>query len=346
MDRKADPETQLEVDEAILDYLIYTAIISLLKLLDTIDISPRKEHNAHLLVQMVDGTYLLTSISRTQLVADVSTAFLPVFRALHTNYKASPEIQLRLRLLQFTYVFVQHYHPFSANNSFSRRPSISTENAKESRSGNPHQEHTQPMSLEQTLPLFLALSAVQNELQGSTITEIWMMLAAGYMAQSYIEQVVVYQNKRPGLLEEAFHWGYDEDCRAEGASEQWQINDMFGADEGSVRLWKTIREEHVQAVRASSKLLSGFQLILDTWFQLCPPDKTSLVDHLEDMASGALSVVTFKEKVSEFLAGLLSAYQPPLLIQLERGEVDGLSRKATKALKIRSGFIHQAVDET
>ena len=57
MDRKADPETQLEVDEAILDYLIYTAIVSLLKLLDTIDRSPPKEHTAHLLVQMVDGEY-------------------------------------------------------------------------------------------------------------------------------------------------------------------------------------------------------------------------------------------------------------------------------------------------
>lgn len=55
MDRKADPETQLEVDEAILDYLIYTAIKSLLKLIDTIDISPRKQHNAHLLAQMVDS---------------------------------------------------------------------------------------------------------------------------------------------------------------------------------------------------------------------------------------------------------------------------------------------------
>ena len=55
MDRKADPETQLEVDEAILDYLIYTAITSLLKLLDITDISPRKQHNAHLLAQMVDS---------------------------------------------------------------------------------------------------------------------------------------------------------------------------------------------------------------------------------------------------------------------------------------------------
>ncbi len=55
MDRKADPETQLEVDEAILDYLIYTAITSLLKLFDTTNTSPRREHNAYLLVQMVDS---------------------------------------------------------------------------------------------------------------------------------------------------------------------------------------------------------------------------------------------------------------------------------------------------
>ncbi|KAL8883405.1 MAG: hypothetical protein Q9192_007186, partial [Flavoplaca navasiana] len=158
MDRKADPETQLEIDEAILDYLIYTAIVSLLELLDTIDRSPPQEHTAHLLVQMVD-------------------AFLPVFHALHPNYKASPELKLRLRLLQFTYVFVQHYHPSSANVAISRRPSINTGNSEIPESANP-QEYPQAMSLSQTLPLFLALSAVQNELQGSTITEIWMMLAA------------------------------------------------------------------------------------------------------------------------------------------------------------------------
>ncbi|KAL8849467.1 MAG: hypothetical protein Q9221_005549 [Calogaya cf. arnoldii] len=306
MDRKADPETQLDVDEAILDYLIYSAILSLLKLLDVIDISPRKEQTAHLLVQMVDS-------------------FLPVFRSLHTNHKASPVIQLRLRLLRFTYVFVQHYHPFSANTSLSTPASVTAKNTRKSSSEDPNQEHPQARSLEQTLPLFLALSAVQNELQGSTITEIWMRLAAGYMAQAYIEQMVVYRNERPELLEEAFHWGYDEDYHAEEASEERQINDMFGADESSIRLWASIRDEHVDALR--------------------PPDNTPLVDHLQDMAAGALSVVTFKEKVSEFLAGLLSAYQPPLLIQLERGEVNGLSRKATEALKLRSGFMHQAVDD-
>ncbi|KAL8873097.1 MAG: hypothetical protein Q9198_007084, partial [Flavoplaca austrocitrina] len=314
MDRKADPETQLEVDEAILDYLIYTAIVSLLELLDTIDRNPQKEHTAHLLVQMVD-------------------AFLPVFHSLHPNYKASPELKLRLRLLQFTYVFVQHYYPSSANAALLRRPSISTEDPKPPKSANPH-EDPQAMSLSQTLPLFLALSAVQNELQGSTITEIWMMLAAGYMAQAYIEQVVLYQKERPGLLEEAFQWGYDAGCRAEQGSEQWQINDMFGADESSVSLWKSIRREHLEAVRVPSSIIFIETSAKRRYIiQLRPPDHMSLTDHLASLTAGALSVVAFKEKVSEFLTGLLSAYAAPLLIQLERGEVVGLSRKATKALK-------------
>ncbi|KAL9034882.1 MAG: hypothetical protein Q9180_005164, partial [Flavoplaca navasiana] len=237
-----------------------------------------------------------------------------------------------------------HYHPLDANVALSRRPSINTGNSKIPESAN-HQEDPRAISLSQTLPLFLALSAVQNELQGSTITEIWMMLAAGYMAQAYIEQVVLYQKERPGLLEEVFQWGYDAGCRAEQGSEQWQINDMFGADESSISLWESIRREHVEAVRAPSSIIF-IETSAKRWYmiQLRRSDHTSLTDHLASMTAGALSVVAFKEKVSEFLTGLLSAYAAPLLIQLERGEVVGLSRKATRALKLRSGFIHQAMD--
>ncbi|KAL8912270.1 MAG: hypothetical protein Q9171_002725 [Xanthocarpia ochracea] len=302
MDRKADPETQLMVDEAILDYLIYTAIKSLLKLLDR---GSREEHNVHLPVQMVD-------------------AFLAVFRALHNNYNASGEIKFRLQLLQFTYVFVQHYHPITATRELSTRQTFNAGDLKVPQSRSPHQEQPHTIPLERTLPMFLALSAAQNELQGSTITEIWMMLAAGYMAQSYMEQVIVYQNQRPDLLEDAFHWGYDADCRSEEASDQWHISNMFDTDENLTHLWESIKEEHIEALR--------------------PPDKTSLEDHLEVMANGALSVVAFKDKVSEFLTGLLSAHAAPLLIQLEMGKVDGLSRKATAALKTRAGFIYETPD--
>ena len=250
MDRKADPETQLMVDEAILDYVIYTAIKSLLKLLDR---GSREEHNVHLPVQMVDGKYRNSyDNNEARYISDESAAFIPVFRALHSNHNASAEVQFRLRLLQFTYVFVQHYHPFTATREPWTRQTFKAGDLKNPASRSPRQEQPHTISLERTLPMFLALSAAQNELQGSTITEIWMMLAAGYMAQSYMEQVIGYQNQRPDLLEKAFHWGYDLDCRAEEASEQWHISNMFDTDESLTRLWKSIKEEHIEAVSSPS----------------------------------------------------------------------------------------------
>lgn len=109
----------------------------------------------------------------------------------------------------------------------------------------PHQQDA--TSLQETLPLFLTLSAAQNSLQQSTITELWMRLAAGYMAQAYAEQVLVYNNDRPTLLAETFWWRYQADCSAEEGSDEWQINKMFDADENVIRLWEDIKEEHMQA---------------------------------------------------------------------------------------------------
>ncbi|KAL8817367.1 MAG: hypothetical protein Q9223_003787 [Gallowayella weberi] len=157
------------------------------------------------------------------------------------------------------------------------------------------------MSLQETLPLFLALSAVQNALQESTITELWMRLAAGYIALSYVEQVLIYNINHPGLLERFFRWGYEADCDAEENSDEWYINKMFGADESVVRLWEEIKEEHMQA-------------------------------------ANRLSIITFQDKVSEFLMGLVSAHPTPWLTQLERGKINGMSRKWTAAVKSRAGI--------
>lgn len=73
--------------------------------------------------------------------------------------------------------------------------------------------------------------------------------------------------------------------------------------------------------------------------QLHPPDEIPLETHLKAMVSDGLSSSTFREKISEFLAGLLSAHPPPLLTQLETGDVDGLSPKATAGLKKRAGCV-------
>ncbi|KAI4174823.1 MAG: hypothetical protein LQ343_002061 [Gyalolechia ehrenbergii] len=172
---------------------------------------------------------------------------------------------------------------------------------------------------EDSAQLPLQMVEAQNLLQESTITELWMRLAAGYMAHSYAEQVLLLHETRSGLLEDTFHWSFDPSRAIEEGSDEWMINEMFDATDDILNLWEDIKNEHMRALR--------------------PPAGTSLTAHLEAIVSGGLSTSSFKEKVSEFLSGLLSAHPAPLLTQLESGKIDGLSPRSTAALKRRAGFV-------
>ncbi|KAL8975576.1 MAG: hypothetical protein Q9197_000192 [Variospora fuerteventurae] len=229
-------------------------------------------------------------------------SFLPMFRALHPNRNTPVETSFRLRLLQFACPGQSEYEDHGKG--LSSRSSIE----------GPRQD----LALQASLPSFLALSAVQNALQESTITELWMRLAAGYMAQAYAEQVLEYHNSRSDLLENTFRWSFDHECVAEEGSDEWLINEMFDADANVINLWEKIKNEHIRA--------------------LLPPDGIPLTAHLKAMVSGRLSVSTFKEKISEFLMGLLAAHPLPLLTQIEIGTAEGLSPKVTEMIKKKVGF--------
>ena len=105
------------------------------------------------------------------------------------------------------------------------------------------------ISLIDTLPLFMALSAAENLLQGSKITETWMRLAAGYMAQAVLEQYLVYNSLSNEIVKEAFAWGFDSATMAEEESEDWVVNAMFLDEEGEFESWQMIRDDHIRAVR-------------------------------------------------------------------------------------------------
>ena len=111
------------------------------------------------------------------------------------------------------------------------------------------------VSLLDTLPLFMALSAAQMSMQEGTITDTWMRLAAGYMAQAVAEQYLVYGSQRQGTLQEAFSWGFDPECSAEEGTDEFQINAMFWGMDAVVDGWDRIRDEHVHAVSLKSNFL-------------------------------------------------------------------------------------------
>ncbi|KAL8643772.1 MAG: hypothetical protein Q9210_007560, partial [Variospora velana] len=188
------------------------------------------EHSAYLPLQMVGS-------------------FLPMFHALHPKHNAPVETSFRLRLLQFACIFLGQPNLSVAAIPSATGPGQSEyeDHGKGLSSRSSIEGPRQGLSLHASLPSFLALSAFQNALQESTITELWMRLAAGYMAQAYVEQVLGHHNSRSDLLENTFRWSFDHECVAEEGSDEWLINEMFNADANVVNLWENIKNEHIRA---------------------------------------------------------------------------------------------------
>ena len=194
-----------------------------------------------------------------------------------------------------------------------------------------------PVSLLNTLPEFMALSALQTALQGATITSVWMNLAAGYMIQAAAEQYLVYGSKRPEMLQEAFAWGFDANCTAEDGSDEWLVNAMFFGEDEVLSGWERIRDEHMNAVGLAG--IPGCSHTDAVPFQLIPPEGMDLRKHLETLLDGELSTQIFEDYMFSFLGGLHYSQPRPLLLQVESGNIDGLSRKQGRAFKRAVGLL-------
>ena len=112
------------------------------------------------------------------------------------------------------------------------------------------------ISLLDTLPSFMSLSASQIASQDEFgVTEMWMRLAAGYMAQAVAEQYLVFNSQRLDVMQEAFAWGFDAANSAKEGSDEYLTNVMFWDEqaEGASPAWEKIREEHMRAVRIEPK---------------------------------------------------------------------------------------------
>ena len=211
---------------------------------------------------------------------------------MHTGYKANINLHFRLRLLKFTVIFTKRSVPDEANlpglrhrrqeqatpfragsNGYAalklpnmnehfvplgqanRRELIGHEPTAGIQTSKTHDLCRPTVSLLDTIPLFMALSAAQMSMQEGTITDTWMRLAAGYMAQAVAEQYLVYGSQRQETLQEAFSWGFDPECSAEEGTDEFQINAMFWGMDAIVDGWDRIRDEHINAVSLKSKLL-------------------------------------------------------------------------------------------
>ncbi|KAL8832411.1 MAG: hypothetical protein Q9191_000283 [Dirinaria sp. TL-2023a] len=272
-------------------------------------------------------------------------AFLAMFRSMHPGQCGSTELSFRLRLLRFTAMFTSRFTPKSPidppitellklrrqnkqradafHHGKDMRDMLDSENvgASEQRLTASEREGETLMnnyrasgdfSLLDTLPNFMSLSAAQSVLQDRPITDIWMRLAAGYMAHSALEQCLKHDVPLSNALEEAFAWGFDPESTAEEGSDEWQVNAMFLGEDDEIFGWSEIRNEHMRTLK--------------------PPSGIPLVEHAKSLLRAQLPLDTFEQNLMMFVEGLLEAQPKPLYVQLEMGKVDGLSREDTRAL--------------
>lgn len=208
-------------------------------------------------------------------------AFLAMFRSMHPGQCGSTELSFRLRLLRFTSMFTSRFTPKSPVDPPVTELLKLRQRNKQRAGAFHHGEDMQEIldfeisgqseqrsiaseakeeilmsiyrasgdvSLLDTLPSFMSISATQSVLQDRPITDVWMRLAAGYMAHSALEQSLRHDVRLSDALQEAFAWGFDPESTAEEGSEEWQVNAMFLGEDDEIVGWSEIKNEHMRTV--------------------------------------------------------------------------------------------------
>lgn len=190
------------------------------------------------------------------------------------------------------------------------------------------------VSLLDLLPLFVEVSAASSHIHGSNLTERWMQMAFEFMLQACLEQYLVCGAKGSDVLDEAFAWGYTEEehdaetAAAGSKSRQTYINDMFEDDEYATEVegWDTLRNEYLQELTDCAS-----------------PGSSSVDNNGSDTAARLGSLASehptdaFEATVLKFLEALSISIPEPVLIQLERGNLDGMTKEDTKEFLVQCG---------
>lgn len=182
------------------------------------------------------------------------------------------------------------------------------------------------------LPDFLVLSARTALLLGQTVSRQWMDLAASFMFQAALEH---YTTNAPSGLNEldiAFAWGwvkggsslqerYDDEVSSDdaiAASDIIEINDAFCSPDGDAQIdgWQATRLEY------KARFLAIGQKPWD--------------EHVDDLAR-RFTPHHFEQRLLDYLDSLFIQIQTrPILVQMEEGQVEGLSRSETNDLRRRA----------
>jgi hypothetical protein len=362
--RCADPEYSLDVDEMILEYLLYNTTKAHLH-----DFRSRQRPGS-------DSRGRSTNSAATLL--QVFDHFLELFKINHPQYDFSPSTDFCLKLLQFAVLFTCRKSPQALSPSsrdqlkqaikqnsvirskwwdtrrlpdgrssqedrimdrwrgFFTLPACAENGEETTLAGNLHAEVAKFIPLLELLPRFLDLSADMAANLGQDVTKQWMELAAEFMLQSAWEKHVYLDadsNEEP--LKVAFGWGRWEgeeelenalisaDSSAEVKAAEVRVNAMFSTSEESPE--EDARQEIPEWSKIKPEYLSAFGI---------PPDGSGggkeaqrvQVKQLRKIAD-RFPIKVFDGKIVDYLEGLWKLGRKPLLVEIEEGKMEGLTKE-------------------
>jgi hypothetical protein len=184
-------------------------------------------------------------------------------------------------------------------------------------------------SLMELQPLFFKLSTYRNALDAnaSNLRRDWMNLAGQFMFQTALEQLLILGTKDADVIQEIFSWSWKEDKN---------VDEMF-ADQGEKEKseWENVRESWAALV---GLLAHVFKLIAHI-IQLKPSSKSTPLAHHLLQAAKLYPLHSFEQCMMGFLQTIHSHTSPPVLSQLEDGQVEGLSLDQSQELLRRAQVV-------
>lgn len=315
-----DPATSLEVDHMILDYMIHDAIQDCLSNKQTLDAA----------ILRVDD-------------------FLALFNHRHPSFTPDPQLHFRQLLLQLLTLIMNRHFESSATPPLASLVALRAENASRAKtwvqsstppttpynisrfdaclpldqhfldanrrhalasislsSASEFYGYPSSVSLLDLLPSFMNLSALNcTKIIAGDINNQWMSFATQWMLLACLEQYLVYGAREVECIDEAFAWGYQRG----GVG---NVNAMFEDPEyrKEVDGWKEWKERRLELL-------------------VTEIEGESLESRLERLAQEH-PMRDFEETVKGFLHALSQSIPEPVLVQLEKGKLEGMSPKATK----------------
>lgn len=182
------------------------------------------------------------------------------------------------------------------------------------------------LALRDILPLFMQVIAARNELNNSNLSTGLMELAAQFMLQASLEQYLVFGAIGCDAIDETFAWGFKP---LNIHNENFMSDQMDTGDESPADSLNDVDRMFQDEDDATREVPDWDEIKSAYLAELADSSDGSLRHHLERVAN-LYPIKEFEETILKLLVGLAASLPAPVLAQLEKGSLNGMSTVETQ----------------